>query len=188
MNGGSGTAQPLSVLDIDCDVSAALEVCRQTTGREGDLQITLVVFAVRAAVLALREVPDLAARIQNAEGGFAVRVHAATDPPRVLREAERKSLAILAGELREDLEPTSETPAVEIFDFTDLGIDRVQAAATGAPVALGIGAPRLDPGGEGPGRANFTLSVDTSRIDLAAAALWFAAFGRRIEDPLEMLL
>ena len=187
----SGTMAPasraLAVLDVDCDVSKALDVCRQASEREDP--IDLAAFAVRAAVLALNDVPGLAARPEREESGFGVRVHAASGGPKTLREAERKSLGVLAQELRDDPEETNEAPDIEIFDFGGLGIHRVQApVSAGGSAALGIGAPRSSDADGELDRAHFTLSVDTSRVELATAARWFSEFRRRIEDPLEMLL
>ncbi len=180
-------SRALAVLDVDCDVSKALDVCRQASEREDPIE--LVAFAVRAAVLALNDVPDLAARPEREENGFAVRVHAASGAPKTLQEAERKSLGILAQELRAAPEETTEAPDIEIFDFGGLGIHRVQApVAAGGTAALGIGAPRPIHADGDLDHAHFTLSVDTSRVKLATAAHWFSEFRRRIEDPLEMLL
>ncbi len=180
-------SRALAVLDVDCDVSMALDVCRQASEREDPIE--LVAFAVRAAVLALNEVPDLAACPEREENEFGVRVHAASGVPRTLREAARKSLGVLAQELRDDPEETTEVPDIEIFDFGSLEIHRVQApVAAGGTAALGIGAPRPSHADGDLDRAHFTLSVDTARVELAIAARWFSEFRRRIEDPLEMLL
>jgi len=186
---GHAAGTDRGVLDVQCDVGKALDVCQQATGREPDGEINLLCFAIRAAALALQEVPEVSARSADSDAGLLLRAQPVGQAPRLLRGAERKSLAVLAHELRDESNETGEEPALEIFDFQALGIHRVQTSTPEGPaLSLGMGAARTtDPGGPLV-YTTFTLSVDTRKTDLAVAARWFAEFCRRIENPLEMLL
>lgn len=185
----STTAAAVAVLDVECDVSKALHVCRQASEREAEIEIDLLSLVVRAAGLAVREVPEVAGITADGEATFTLSVQAVDRPARAIREADRKSLAILAGEFEGDSGPSTDAPCLEIFDFGSLGIRRVQPAMpSGAAAALGMGAPHPAEPGAAPALATFTLSVDTGRTHIAVAARWFSEFRRRVEDPLEMLL
>jgi len=177
---GAGTA--LAVLDVECAVVEALAVCEHATTAEPDLAIDLGIFALRAAVLALVEVPEV--RAGAAPGAEPViEVHAPGDTPVAFSGVEHMSLAVLARERLAGGDAAAGLADLALYDFGARGIHRVEMPPPASvPLALGCGAARAE------ATATFTLCFDPARVDVDGATRFLAAFARRISEPLEMLL
>ena len=190
------TAASVAVLDVECDVARALDVCQQVSQRESEFEIGLIAFTIRAAGLAFSAVPEMLASSTEEHLARDILVQSANQPPKTVADTDRKSLAVISEELSREPATTIPAPLVQICDFSALGIKRVQPALIeGTVMALGVGATR-ERSNEAAYEAasplqttvNFTLCVDTARIDIGVAARWLFEFRQRLEDPLEMLL
>ena len=147
-----------------------------------DLAIDLGIFALRAAVLALVEVPEV--RAGAAPGAEPViEVHAPGGTPVALSGVEHMSLAVLARERLAGGDAAAGLADLALYDFGARGIHRVEMPPPASvPLALGCGAARAE------ATATFTLCFDPARVDVDGATRFLAAFARRISEPLEMLL
>ena len=196
---------PHFYLGIDCAVDAALQLRARINRRHPGLGLTLTGIIVRAAALALRQVP--AANSSWADG--RVRLHDAADvavaveTPQgliapVVRQADRKGLRAIAEELaalraraREGA-LTPEEYAGGTFTVSNLGTYGVDSlyAIVNAPQSciLGVGAARPRPVAAGDTVAvatiaACTLSADHRALDGAAGAELLAALRAFIEEP-----
>lgn len=196
---------PHFYLGIDCAVDAALQLRARINRRHPGLGLTLTGIIVRAAALALRQVP--AANSSWADGGVrlhdAVDVAVAVETPQgliapVVRHADRKGLRAIAEELatlRARAREGALTPAEYAggtFTISNLGMYGVDSlyAIVNAPQSciLGVGAARPRPVAAGDTVAvatvaACTLSADHRAIDGATGAELLAALRAFIEEP-----
>lgn len=196
---------PHFYLGIDCAVDAALQLRARINRRHPGLGLTLTGIIVRAAALALRQVP--AANSSWADGGVrlhdAVDVAVAVETPQgliapVVRHADRKGLRAIAEELatlRARAREGALTPAEYAggtFTISNLGMHGVDSlyAIVNAPQSciLGVGAARPRPVAAGDTVAiatvaACTLSADHRALDGATGAELLAALRAFIEEP-----
>lgn len=202
---------PHFYLSLDCRMDALLAVRRQLNSRaDAPLPLTLTDFLIRALALALTAVP--AANVAWSDAGIQhydrVDVAVAVASPKglitpVLRAAENKGLATLALEMR-DLTQRARAGRLKPHEYqggsitlSNLGMYGVRtfSAILNPPQAciLAVGAAEPRPvvvDGELAVATvmSCTLSVDHRAIDGATGAELLAAFRKRLEDPLTMLL
>lgn len=196
---------PHFYLGADCAMDAALQLRARANRQDPGLELTLTDIIVRAAALALRQVP--AANSAWAEG--AVRLHdaadiaVAVDTPQglitpIIRRADRKGLRAISGELKALAararrgELTPEEYAGGTFTISNLGMYGVDSlyAIVNPPQSciLGVGAARSRPVVAGDAVtvgtiATCTLSADHRAIDGATGAALLAAFRAFVEEP-----
>jgi pyruvate dehydrogenase E2 component (dihydrolipoamide acetyltransferase) len=197
-----------------CPMDAVMEVrakLNQDLAAEGrDLKISVNDFIVRASALALRDVPEANVSFaghemhiyQDVDICVAVATEGGLVAP-VVRNADRKGLAALAGEVKElaalaragKLRP--EQYQGGSFTISNLGMYGVETVypILNPPQAciLGVGAAEEQPvvrdGVVVVGRvASLALAADHRAVDGAVAARFLAALRARLEDPLCMML
>ena len=196
---------PHFYLGVDCAMDAALRLRARVAAHDPDLELTLTDIIVRAAALALRQVP--AANSSWADG--SVRLHdtadiaVAVDTPiglftPIIRQADRKGLRAISGELKAlgararagELTPEEYTGGT--FTISNLGMHGVDSlyAIVNPPQSciLGVGAARPRPVVAGDAVtvgtiATCTLSADHRTIDGATGAALLAAFRAFVEEP-----
>ncbi len=201
---------PHFYLRIECEVDRLLATRHELNAGGEGRRISLNDFVVLAAALALHEVPM--ANVAWSESGLRrfervdMAVAVATDKgliTPIVRAADQKGLIEISHELRElaeraragTLQPNEYRGGT--FCVSNLGMYGVESVypIISPPQSgiLGVGAAQervVMRGGE-PGAATImacTLSADHRAVDGAVGAELLAAFKRRIEDPLEMLL
>ena len=196
---------PHFYLNADCAMDAALRLRARLNERDPDLGLTLTDIIVRAAALALREVPAA----NSAWGDGAVRlfdtadIAVAVDTPGgliapIIRRADGKSLRAISQELKSlsararegGLTPEEYTGGT--FTISNLGMYGVDSlyAIVNLPQSciLGVGAARPRPvaasgGVEVATIAACTLSADHRAIDGATGARFLASLRTFIEEP-----
>jgi pyruvate dehydrogenase E2 component (dihydrolipoamide acetyltransferase) len=201
---------PHFYLEVSCRVDALLELRSelQATCADG-LKLSLNDFAVRAAALALKEVPDANAswtdtatrRFRRIGLAIAVATDAGLVAP-IVRDADRKDIAELAAELRDltrrarDGRLRPEELEGGTFTVSNLGMHGVDSlyAIVNPPQAgiLGLGAAGPRPVVvEGSiviaTMINCTLSADHRVLDGANGARFLATFKTLIEKPSTMI-
>jgi len=206
----SKQAVPHFYLTVDCRMDALLDL-REQVCRQGPRKVSVNDFIVKAAALALVEVPEVNvswepdALLRHASADICVAVAAEgglTTP--VLRNAERKSLVELAGEIAElagrarEQRLRPEEYSGGSMTISNLGMYGVRefAAIINPPQAaiLAVGAAERravvdDDGAVTAARMmTVTLSADHRAVDGAVAARWLAAFRQLVEAPLRILL
>ena len=206
----SKAAVPHFYLEADCRVDALMAL-RATVNESAPRKISVNDFVVKAAAEALVDVPaanaiwngDSIRRFSSVDMSIAVAVTDGLVTP-VIRSVERMTLGQLsatAADLAErarrgrlspqDLEGGS-------FSISNLGMYGTSrfAAILNPPQSgiLAVGAARKTPlvgtdGALAVGTVmSVTLSADHRVVDGALAAQWLAAFQRRIENPLTILI
>lgn len=196
---------PHFYLNADCTMDAALRLRARLNERDPDLGLTLTDIIVRAAALALREVPAA----NSAWGDGVVRlfdtadIAVAVDTPGglitpIIRQADGKSLRAISQELKSlstraregGLTPEEYTGGT--FTISNLGMYGVDSlyAIVNPPQSciLGVGAARPRPvaasgGVEVATIAACTLSADHRAIDGATGARFLASLRTFIEEP-----
>ena len=196
---------PHFYLSADCAMDAALKLRARANAQDPELKLTLTGVIVRAAALALRQVP--AANSSWADG--AVRLHdaadiaVAVDTPRglitpIIRQADRKGLRAISRELETlsararagELAP--EEYAGGTFTISNLGMYGIDSlyAIVNPPQSciLGVGAARPRPVVTGDTvavatTATCTLSADHRTIDGATGARLLTAIRTFVEEP-----
>ena len=193
-----------AVLDARVRLNAGLE----EEGRE--TRLSLNDFILRAAALALRDVPEanvsFAGKAMHHYERVDISVAVATEGglvTPVVREADRKGLTALAEEVKElaalarasRLRPDQYQGGT--FTISNLGMYGIETVypILNPPQAciLGVGAAEEQPvvrdGEIGIGRiAAITLAADHRAVDGAVGARLMAALRERLEDPLGMML
>ncbi|OZI69189.1 pyruvate dehydrogenase complex dihydrolipoamide acetyltransferase [Bordetella genomosp. 1] len=206
----SKQAVPHFYLTVDCRMDALLDL-REQVCRQGPRKVSVNDFIVKAAALALVEVPevnvswepDALLRHASADICVAVATEGGLTTP-VLRNAERKSLVELAGEIAElagrarEQRLRPEEYSGGSMTISNLGMYGVRefAAIINPPQAaiLAVGAAERravvdDDGAVTAARMmTVTLSADHRAVDGAVAARWLAAFRQLVEAPLRILL
>ena len=196
---------PHFYLGADCAMDAALQLRARVDRQDPGIELTLTDIIVRAAALALRQVP--AANSTWAEGGVrlydAADIAVAVDTPQgliapIIRQADRKGLRAISGELKAlgararagKLAPEEYTGGT--FTISNLGMYGVDSlyAIVNPPQSciLGVGAARPRPVVAGDTVAvgtvaTCTLSADHRAIDGATGAALLAAFRTFVEEP-----
>jgi pyruvate dehydrogenase E2 component (dihydrolipoamide acetyltransferase) len=202
---------PHFYLEIHCHVDALLQVRSEVQSpQDGGLKLSLNDFAIRAAALALRSVPEVNASWTEAAARIYPRIDlavaVATDSgllAPVVREADHKGLLTLAAELRDlarraregRLRPEElEGGTFTVSNLGMYGVDALYAIINppqAAILGLGTAAPRPI-AREGSvvvaTMMTCTLSADHRMLDGATGARFLSAFRRYIEQPLTMLL
>jgi pyruvate dehydrogenase E2 component (dihydrolipoamide acetyltransferase) len=205
----STTTVPHFYLAADCRVDDLLEL-RRRVNAAADIRVSLNDFVLKAVAGALMEVPDTNAiwngdsirRYDGADIGLAVAVDGGLLTP-VLRGVDTTPLSVLsvrAAELAQRArdgriqQHELEGGSVSVSNLGMLGVTEFSAIINppqSAILAVGgaIARPVVVDGELQVGAVmTVTLSADHRVIDGALAAAWMAAFVRRIENPLAMLV
>lgn len=201
---------PHFYLTVDCRMDALLAL-RAQANQGGAVKLSVNDFIVRAAALALREVPEVNASWHDDaiefHAGADISVAVATDGGLVtpiVRDADVKPLSAIAGEIVE-LAGRAKVNRLKPEEFTggsltvsNLGMYGIKqfAAIINPPQAaiLAVGAaerrPVVDDNGDLKAATvmTVTLSADHRVVDGAVGARWLAAFRALIENPVRILL
>ncbi len=200
---------PHFYMSVDCAIDELLRV-RTVLNAERQDHISINDFVIRAAALALRQVPaanaswsdDAILLWQRADISVAVALDDGLITP-IVRGADLKGLAQIAAETR-DLAQRARTGKLKLeefqggtFSISNLGMYGIREFAAvinppqGGILAVGVGEQR-------PVVRNgqltvatvmtCTLSADHRAVDGAVGAQFLAAFKRLIEEPARMLL
>jgi pyruvate dehydrogenase E2 component (dihydrolipoamide acetyltransferase) len=199
---------PHFYLRVECEIDRLIELRAQLNA--DDRRISINDFVVRAAALALVEVPDANVtytedaliRYDRVDVAVAVATEGGLVTP-LVRDADRKELEALSETLRDLATRAREgklTPKEYqggSFTVSNLGMYGVESVypIVNPPQSciLGVGAGEQKPvvrdGGLEAGTVmSCTLSADHRAVDGAVGARLLTAIKRRLEDPLEMLL
>ncbi|AYD66903.1 pyruvate dehydrogenase complex dihydrolipoamide acetyltransferase [Achromobacter sp. B7] len=201
---------PHFYLSVDCKMDALLAL-RAQANHGGAVKLSVNDFIVRAAALALREVPEVNVSWHEDaieyHAGADISVAVATDGGLVtpiVRDADIKSLSAIAGEIVE-LAGRAKINRLKPEEFTggsltvsNLGMYGISqfAAIINPPQAaiLAVGAAERRPvvGDNGELVAatvmTVTLSADHRAVDGAVGARWLAGLRTLIENPVRILL
>lgn len=201
---------PHFYLTLDCRMDALLAL-RSQANQGGTVKLSVNDFIVRAAALALREVPEVNVSWHDDaiefHAGADVSVAVATDGGLVtpiVRDADVKSLSAIATEIVE-LAGRAKINRLKPEEFTggsltvsNLGMYGIKqfAAIINPPQAaiLAVGAaerrPIVTESGDLAAATvmTVTLSADHRAVDGAVGARWLAAFKSLIENPVRILL
>ena len=201
---------PHFYLTVDCRMDALLAL-RAQANQGGAVKLSVNDFIVRAAALALREVPEVNASWHDDDieyhAGADVSVAVATDGGLVtpiVRDADVKPLSVISGEIAE-LAARAKVNRLKPEEFTggsltvsNLGMYGISqfAAIINPPQAaiLAVGAAERRPVVDAEGQLaaatvmTVTLSADHRVVDGAVGARWLAAFRTLIENPVRILL
>ena len=205
---------PHFYLTIDCELDALLKVRKDLNARapegEGGYKLSVNDFVIRAAALALRQVPEANAAFdpsglvffEQADISVAVATPAGLITP-IVKAADGKGLAqistemkTLAGKARDGkLKPEEyQGGTFSISNLGMFGVKQFEAVINppqGCILAVGAGEQRpvVKEGALSVATVmSCTLSVDHRVVDGAVGAQFLAAFKKLIEDPLTMLL
>lgn len=203
---------PHYYLTIDVDIGPLADA-REAINSEleaGGRKVSLNDLIIKAAAVALRRVPEVNASWMGKEIHYhqvvdisvAVAIDDGLMTP-VVRDADRKGVAQIAGEVKElaararekRLQP--EEMSNGTFSISNLGMFGIEefAAVINPPegAILAVGTVRHEPvladGAIVPGRRmRFTMSCDHRVVDGATGARFLAVFKRIVESPFTMLL
>ena len=201
---------PHFYLTLDCRIDELLRVRKELNGRFENLKISVNDFVIRAAALALKQVPAANASwdesgilmYEHADISVAVATPAGLITP-VVRAAETKGLAAISGEMK-DLAARAREGKLKpeeyqggSFSVSNLGMYGITDFAAiinppqGCILAVGAGEQRpvIENGAVAVATVmSCTLSVDHRVVDGAVGAEFLAAFKKLIEYPAAMLL
>ena len=201
---------PHFYLTVDCAIDELLNVRKRLNAKADAHKISINDFVIRAAALALRQVPEANASWsdeaillwQRVDVSVAVALDDGLITP-IVRGADQKGLAQIAAEMK-DLAERARAGKLKLeefqggtFSISNLGMFGIRefAAVINPPQGciLAIGAGEQRPVARD-GQLSVatvmtcTLSCDHRVVDGAVGAQFLAAFKRLIEDPLTMLL
>ena len=201
---------PHFYLTVDCRMDALLAL-RAQANQGGAVKLSVNDFIVRAAALALREVPEVNASWHEDaveyHAGADISVAVATDGGLVtpiVRDADVKPLSAIAGEIVE-LAARAKVNRLKPEEFTggsltvsNLGMYGIGqfAAIINPPQAaiLAVGAAERRPVVDENGALavasvmTVTLSADHRVVDGAVGARWLTALRKLLENPVRILL
>ncbi len=201
---------PHFYLTVDCEIDELLKFRTELNGKSEAYRISVNDFVIRAAALALRQVPAANASWSDeaillwdtVDIAVAVALEDGLITP-IVKNADRKGLATIASETK-DLAARSRAGKLKLeefqggtFSISNLGMFGVRDFAAvinpphGGILAVGAGEQRpvVKNGALAIATAmSCTLSCDHRAVDGAIGAQFLAAFKRLVEDPLTMLL
>jgi pyruvate dehydrogenase E2 component (dihydrolipoamide acetyltransferase) len=201
---------PHFYLTIDCEIDALLKIRGELNAKSEAYRISVNDFVIRAAALALRQVPvanaswsdDAILLWDTVDIAVAVALDDGLITP-IVKGADRKGLAAIANETK-DLVARARAGKLKLeefqggtFSISNLGMYGVRdfAAVINPPHGgiLAIGAGEQRPVVRNGALAiatvmSCTLSCDHRAVDGAVGAQFLAAFRKLVEDPLTMLL
>ena len=201
---------PHFYMTVDCEIDELLRIRKVLNeGAEG-LNLSVNDFVIRAAGLALRQVPaanaswsdDTIILWERADIAMAVALDDGLITP-IIRGADRKGLQQIAAETK-DLAARARTGKLKLeefqggtFSISNLGMYGIKDFAAvinpphGCILAVGAGAPRpvVKDGALAVATVmSCTLSCDHRAVDGAVGARFLQAFKRLIDEPSRMLL
>lgn len=206
----SKSTVPHFYLSADCRVDELLQLRKRVNDAATD-KISVNDFVVKAVAAAFADVPDANAiwtddairRFDDVDIAIAVAIPGGLVTP-VVRAVNRKSLTELAADIRElagrGREGRLKQQELEggSFAVSNLGVYGTQefSAIINPPqsgiLAVGAASPRPVVGADGEltvaNVMTVTLSADHRVLDGALAAEWLAAFVKRIENPVSILI
>src|SRR5437588_1859983 len=201
---------PHFYLTVDCEIDELLKFRAELNGKSDAYRISVNDFVIRAAALALRQVPAANASWSDeaillwdtVDIALAVALDDGLITP-IVKNADRKGLATIANETK-DLAARARAGKLKLeefqggtFSISNLGMFGVRdfAAVINPPHGgiLAVGAGEQRPIVKNGALAiatvmSCTLSCDHRAVDGAVGAEFLAAFKKLIEDPLTMLL
>ena len=201
---------PHFYLTIDCEIDALLKIRAELNAKSDTYRISVNDFVIRAAALALRQVPAANAswsdeailRWDTVDIAVAVALDDGLITP-IVKQADHKGLAAIARETK-DLAARARTGKLKLeefqggtFSISNLGMFGVREFAAvinpphGGILAIGAGEKRpvVKDGALSVATVmSCTLSCDHRAVDGAVGAQFLAAFKKLLEDPLTMLL
>ena len=201
---------PHFYLTVDCEIDELLKFRAELNGKSDAYRISVNDFVIRAAALALRQVPAANASWSDeaillwdtVDIAVAVALEDGLITP-IVKNADRKGLAAIANETK-DLAARARAGKLNLeefqggtFSISNLGMFGVRdfAAVINPPHGgiLAVGAGEQRPVVKNGALAiatvmSCTLSCDHRAVDGAVGAQFLAAFKKLVEDPLTMLL
>ncbi|MBV8934733.1 MAG: pyruvate dehydrogenase complex dihydrolipoamide acetyltransferase [Alphaproteobacteria bacterium] len=201
---------PHFYLTVDCETDELLKFRTELNAKSDAYRISVNDFVIRAAALALRQVPAAnAAWSEEAillwdtvDIAVAVALEDGLITP-IVKNADRKGLAAIASETK-DLAARARAGKLKLeefqggtFSISNLGMFGVRDFAAvinpphGGILAVGVGEQRPVVKNGALAIATVmscTLSCDHRAVDGAVGAQFLAAFKKLVEDPLTMLL
>ncbi len=201
---------PHFYLTVDCEIDELLRLRKELNGRFEDTKISVNDFVIRAAALALKQVPGANASFdpsgillyRHADVSVAVATPGGLITP-IVKAAETKGLATISAEMK-DLAARAREGKLKpeeyqggTFSVSNLGMFGVTDFAAiinppqGCILAVGAGAQRpvVKDGALAVATVmSCTLAVDHRVVDGALGAQFLAAFKKLIEYPPAMLL
>jgi len=201
---------PHFYLTVDCEIDELLRLRKELNGRFEDTKISVNDFVIRAAALALKQVPGANASFDpsgillyaHADVSVAVATPGGLITP-IVKAAETKGLATISAEMKDlaararEGKLTPEEYQGGTFSVSNLGMFGVTDFAAiinppqGCILAVGAGAQRpvVKDGALAVATVmSCTLAVDHRVVDGALGAQFLAAFKKLIEYPPAMLL
>ncbi len=205
---------PHFYLTVDCEIDALLTARKALNERspegEGAYKISVNDFVIRAAALALRDVPaanaswtDAAIRVyRGVDVSVAVAIPDGLITP-IVRGADQKGLATISNEMKDLAKRAREGKLAPeefqggTFSISNLGMFGIKEFAAvinppqGAILAVGAGEPRAVVKENALTIATVmscTLSIDHRVVDGSVGARFLGVFKKYVEDPLSMLL
>ena len=195
---------------IDCEIDELLRIRKVLNDGDKDLNVSVNDFVIRAAGLALRQVPaanaswsdDAIILWERADIAMAVALEDGLITP-IIRGADLKGLKQIAAETK-DLAARARSGKLKLeefqggtFSISNLGMYGIREFGAvinpphGGILAIGAGAPRpVVKNGELAIATvmSCTLSADHRAVDGAVGAQFLQAFKRLIDEPSRMLL
>lgn len=201
---------PHFYLTVDCEIDELLKFRAELNAKSDAYRISVNDFVIRAAALALRQVPAANASWSDeaillwdtVDIAVAVALEDGLITP-IVKHADRKGLAAIANETK-DLATRARAGKLKLeefqggtFSISNLGMFGVRDFAAvinpphGGILAVGVGEQRPVVKNSALAIATVmscTLSCDHRAVDGAVGAQFLAAFKKLVEDPLMMLL
>jgi pyruvate dehydrogenase E2 component (dihydrolipoamide acetyltransferase) len=201
---------PHFYLTVDCEIDALLKIRAELNAKSEVYKLSVNDFVIRAAALALRQVPAANAswsdeailQWDTVDIAVAVALDDGLITP-IVKRADQKGLAAIAAEMK-DLAARARAGKLKLdefqggtFSISNLGMYGVRdfAAVINPPHGgiLAVGAGEQRPVVKDGALAvavvmSCTLSCDHRAVDGAVGAQFLAAFKKLVEDPLTMLL
>ena len=195
---------------VDCEIDELLRIRKVLNDGDKDLNVSVNDFVIRAAGLALRQVPaanaswsdDAIILWERADIAMAVAMEDGLITP-IIRGADLKGLKQIAAETK-DLAARARSGKLKLeefqggtFSISNLGMYGIREFAAvitppqGCILAVGAGAPRPVVKNGQLAIATVmscTLSADHRAVDGAVGARFLQAFKRLIDEPARMLL